>query len=80
MANMDLWMQDVMSQKFLISDITRLILIDGLCADGIFKRITPKTLIYEYVYRVYSDYDIAAKSNPDIRIKNIKYYGIRDIK
>lgn len=80
MATLETWMQDVMSQKFLSSDITRLIMIYGLTSSGTFDRVTSKTKMVEYIYRVYSDYQDAATANPDIRVKNIKYYGVADIR
>ena len=78
MATLETWMQDLMSQKFLSSDVTRLIMIYGLTNSGTLQRANKKTELIEYIYRVYSDYEDTAKANPDIRIKNIKYYGVSD--
>ena len=80
MATLETWMQDLMSQKFLSSDVTRLIMIYGLTNSGTLQRANKKTELIEYIYRVYSDYEDTAKANPDIRIKNIKYYGVSDIR
>ena len=78
-SSLDKWVQDIMSQKFLDSDLTRLILIDALCSKNCFQKKYPKQEIKEYIYRVYSDNENAANVNPSRIIKNIHYYGIEDI-
>lgn len=79
MATIEMWMQDIMSQKFLSSDATKLILIEGLCSFGSLPKAIKKQTVLEYIYRVYADYNDAAKAHPDIRIKHICYYGLSDI-
>lgn len=76
----DLWIKDIMTQKFLNSDITRLLMVSSMIDDGGLKSVYRKSDIMEYIYRVYTDYDEIRKVNPDSRIRNIKRYGISDIR
>ncbi len=76
----DLWIKDIMTQKFLNSDITRLLMINAMIRDGSLMSVCRKSDIIEYIYRVYTDYEDIRKINPDSRIRNIKRYGISDIR
>ncbi len=75
----DLWMQDIMTQKFLDSDATRIIMLYAITNKGI-KKIYKKIEILEFIYRTYSDNKELANINPDIKIRNIHRYGLLDIK
>jgi len=79
MATIEMWMQDIMSQKFLSSDATKLILVEGLCNNNAMPQVIKRQTILEYIYRVYADYSDASKAHPDIKIKHISYYGLSDI-
>lgn len=76
----DLWIKDIMTQKFLNSDITRLLMVRGMICDGALKAVCRKSDVMEYVYRVYTDCEDIRRVNPDSRIRNIKRYGISDVK
>lgn len=69
-----------MTQKFLNSDITRLLMINSMICDGALRGVCRKSDIMEYIYRVYTDYEDVRKINPDSRIRNIKRYGIADVR
>lgn len=75
----DLWMQDIMTQKFLDSDATRIIMLYAITNKGM-KNIYKKREILEFIYRTYSDNKEVANINPDIKIRNIHRYGLLDIK
>lgn len=76
----DLWMKDIMTQNFINSDATRLIMLDAFTSKGELLGVYKKSDIMEYIYRVYTDYPEVSKINPDSRIRNIKWYGISDVK
>ena len=76
----DLWIKDIMTQKFLNSDLTRLIMLKYFVKDGVLSKRYNKKDTLEYIYRMYSDYENLREINPNIRIRNIHRYGISDIK
>lgn len=76
----DVWIKDIMSQKFLNSDSSRIIMLKAMIKDGIIHGAYKKSDIMEYIYRVYSDYEDLRNVHPDARIRNIKRYGIPDVK
>lgn len=76
----DLWMQDIMMQKFLDSDSTRIILLYALTSSNEIQPVYKKRNILEYIYRTYSDNSQLASVNPNAKIRNIKRYGLSDIK
>lgn len=77
---MDLWMQDIMKQKFLNSDITRIILLYGIIKNDCFNKPVNRIIILEYIYRTYADNPDISNVNPDTRIRHIHRYGLHDIK
>ena len=76
----DAWIKDIMTQKFLNSDLSRLIMLRAFTEEEKICDIYRKARILEYMYRVYSDYPQTSIINPDARIRNIHRYGISDIK
>lgn len=76
----DLWIQDIMTQKFLDSDVTRIIMLHAMTVHTELLCCYKKKCLLEYIYRTYSDNPQLASINPDVRIRNIKRYGILDIK
>lgn len=76
----DAWLKDIMSQKFLNSDLSRIIMLKAMIKDGVLYGAYKKAEIMEYVYRVYMDYEYVRAIHPDARIRNIQRYGISDIR
>ena len=76
----DKWIKDIMTQKFIDSDIGRLIMLRAFVKDGKIYSSYRKKEIAEYMYRVYSDYKEIREINPDIKIRYINRYGISDMK
>lgn len=76
----DAWIKDVIAQKFLNSDITRIIVLRAFVQTGVLCGAYKKSTIMEYVYRVFSDYEEIRSIHPDARIRNINRYGITDLK
>lgn len=74
------WIKDIMSQKFLNSDITRLIMLRAFVQDKVLKGVYKKTEVLEYIYRVYSDNESIRILNPNVIIRHINRYGVSDIK
>lgn len=79
MKKIDLWVKDMLSQRFNNNDATRLIILSFLIKDGVIKSEYKKEELFEYVYRVYADYPETAKSNPFSVIRQINYFTIKDI-
>lgn len=77
---MEKWIQDFLSQQFLNSDITRLILVDALFALKNHSGKYYKKDIAQYIYQIYSDYPTIALHHPNNKIQNIWYYGVDDIR
>lgn len=77
--NGNMWIQDLMTQKFLDTDITRIIMVYALLERNLPKQVC-KVEIVEFIYRVYIENQELSEKHPDIRIRNIKRYGIYDIK
>lgn len=74
------WIKDIMTQKFLNSDLSRLLMLRAFTAEETICDIYRKARILEYMYRIYSDYPETRSINPDARIRNIHRYGISDVK
>lgn len=75
------WIQDVMSQHFSLGTFLnpgRLIIVTGIMSRPLEKRISKKCII-EFFYRTYSDNLEMAIRNPNIMIRNLENYGLKDI-
>ena len=76
----DAWIKDIMSQRFLNSDLSRLIMLRAMIKEGVLREVYKKSDIMEYIYRTYSDHSNTRDINPDPKIRNIKRYGLSDVK
>lgn len=74
------FIKDIMLQKFINTDYTRIIILDYISSLDTFTNIINKNEILTYIYRVYSDYPELAKRNPYSKINSIHNYGKSDIK
>ena len=74
------WIQDIMQQKFLDSDLTRLIMLNFFVKDDTLKTKYLKYDLLTYIYRTYMDNDSLSSINPSIKVKNIRKFGVTDFK
>lgn len=75
----NLWIKDIMLQKFIESDYTRIIMLSYFCSQNLMNKVICKKNVLEYIYRVYSDYPEIAKKSNYLKINKINRYGLIDI-